>query len=239
MTATALPDNGRPHWTYDEAETWGEIPGYETCGTGQQQTPIDISSTGVVILSGAPAFRNYGAIPLVIEQNGHTLQVDYVAKNDGTDPQFDFGGKTYVLAQFHLHSPSEHHVDGNAHDGELHMVHKAADGSLAVIGVFLDEGAENAQLAKVLVNAPPTKTQESCDATLDLSAIVPVHQALWNYGGSLTTPPCTEGVNWFISPTPITLSPAQHDDFVARTSPTSNRPIQELDGRVINRTTTP
>lgn len=238
---TALPESGKPHWTYAGGEeppaAWGELAGYETCGTGNAQTPIDIATAGAVAAPGKPSFRNYGKIPLVIEQNGHTVQVDYTAKNDGSDPQFDYGGKTYVLLQFHLHAPSEHHLDGRSFAGELHMVHKAADGSLAVVGVFLEEGAANPELAKVLASAPPARTKTSCDAvTIDLATIVPTNGTLWSYApGSLTTPPCTEGLTWFVSGTAVKFSKAQHDAFVAKTSASSNRPIQPLNHRTIQK----
>jgi len=237
---TALAPSSSPHWTYKDGDeppaAWGTLSGDELCGTGRNQTPINIVTAAATTGASRPHFAGYGKIPLVIEHNGHTIEVEYTARNDGSDPRFDFGGKTYVLVQFHLHSPSEHTVDGASHAGELHMVHKASDGSMAVVGVFLDEGAFNSELGKVIGNAPPASRTTTCaNAQIDLAALVPRTGTLWSYAGSLTTPPCAEGVTWFVSGTPRTFSTAQRADFVSRTAPVTNRPIQGLNGRTINK----
>ena len=161
--------------------------------------------------------------------NGHTVQVDAVGSG-----VLMIGSDRYVLQQFHFHSPSEHTVDGRSYPLEAHFVHKAADGKLAVIGVLFEQGAENAALVPFWKSLPP-----SAGAPVDLgrggvnvAAFLPPRHDVYRYAGSLTTPPCSEGVKWFVMKDHVTASAAQIAAFRAVVK-RDNRPVQPLNDRAV------
>ncbi len=217
------------HWSYEGdtgPEHWGDLaPEFALCATGTEQSPVDIPAGAP--LNPADISFHYQTVPLAILNNGHTIQV-----NTPTGGSMTVGGKTYELAQFHFHLPSEHELNGASKNMELHLVHKAADGELAVVGVFLGAGAENAALAPVFNNLP----KEEQDATpvegvsVDVGALLPAEHTFYRYDGSLTTPPCTQGVKWHVLSTPVEISQAQIDAFKAIFSDDA-RPVQPLGAR--------
>lgn len=218
-----------PHWGYEgEAgpEHWGELSAdYALCATGQQQTPIDLANAAQ---ENAPdvAF-DYQAAPLHVLNNGHTIQV----VSDGSS-SITVGETAYSLAQYHFHTPSEHTLNGESFAAELHLVHRDTQDRLAVVGVMIREGAENAAFAPILANLPSEANQEIAPEgiTLDAITLVPQSHLAFEYTGSLTTPPCSEGVSWFVLAEPIEMSAEQIaalQDLIGN----NNRPIQPLNGR--------
>ena len=161
--------------------------------------------------------------------NGHTIQVNY---SEGDT--LSVGEQSYELNQYHFHSPSEHTLEGNHFPMEMHMVHKASDGSLAVIGVFIEEGSHNPAFDPIWANLPGEKGVESHfeSVNVDIDELLPESQTTYRYDGSLTTPPCSEGVKWFIATEPIALSSEQIQAFTALITG-NNRPVQPLNDRTV------
>jgi carbonic anhydrase len=220
-----------PHWSYEGEEGpahWGDIPEYATCKTGVQQSPVDVPRW-VQFAPLADLTFAYAASPATIKDNGHTVQVDFTG---GTNT-LTIGGKAFALAQFHFHAHSEHTLGGRELPLEMHLVHKAADGELAVLGVLFKSGAENGALAPVFAGAATaTMDPAALTAPLDPAQLLPANKNGWAYSGSLTTPPCSEGVRWHVFSTVVELSPAQLDSFTAKHA-VSSRPVQGLGARTI------
>lgn len=224
------------HWTYEGEEGpahWGTLsPDYATCSTGTSQSPIDITSPAQADLTNL-AFH-YQPSKVNILNNGHTVQVNY---DEGSYMELD--GVRYDLLQFHFHAPSEHAVNGELAEAELHLVHKNADGGLAVVGLLINAGAENPAFGSTWANLPAVKTPvQQIDADVDAAAMLPAVQTTYRYVGSLTTPPCTEGVKWNVMVEPIEMSEAQLGAFTAIFEG-NNRPVQPLEGRTPAEDTTP
>lgn len=145
--------------------------------------------------------------------------------------------RNHELAQIHHHTPSEHTVDGEHADAELHLVHKDATGRLAVLGVLVKEGAANPQLQQALDAMPDQHgATASPGTTFDPAALLPADRTTYRYSGSLTTPPCTEGVAWTVFTTPITASAAQIE-ALENLSGENNRPVQDRGDRTLRRDT--
>lgn len=234
-------DPSTAEWTYhgadDGPDKWGDLDGYALCGSGMEQTPIDIVDASASASAEGLTFANYDlALPIDLLNNGHTLQVNYTTSQSASDPQITYAGKTYYLVQFHVHSTSEHTIDGTSYPFEVHFVHKASDNSLAVVGVMLDDGAENAVISQLLDEDPGHESETTCADTVMPSAIVPTGSGFYHYGGSLTTPPCTEGVQWFVLKEHGTASAEQATEWQAEFGGTTNRPVQDLDGRTVDST---
>lgn len=224
------------HWTYEGEEGsahWGELDAkYEMCAQGRSQSPIEISSPTEQDL--ANIVFHYQPSEVKILNNGHTVQVTY---DSGSYIELD--GVRYEVKQFHYHTPSEHQVDGVSFAGELHIVHTSADGNLAVLGLLLEEGSENAALAPFINNLPAEVTAET-DAGVKINAMdfLPSIQTTYRYSGSLTTPPCSEGVNWLVMTTPVDLSPVQLSELESLFE-ANNRPVQPLNDRTLSEDSTP
>ena len=216
------------HWGYEGAhgpEHWGSLdPGFGVCSDGCEQSPIDLTGAEAEVLSEIGF--DYAPSPISILNNGHSIQVNYAP---GSGIALD--GTRYELAQFHFHHRSEHTVDGADFPLELHLVHTSADGALAVVGVFLAEGGANDALAPVFGQMPEESGRAVMVAgTVDAAALLPERRTTWRYPGSLTTPPCSEGVSWLMMTEPVTASRGQIEAFSAL-FPVSNRPVQPLNGR--------
>jgi carbonic anhydrase len=219
-----------PQWGYegDTSPTkWGKIArDFATCELGVDQSPIDIK--GAVRGQPAQISFNYKSSPLVVVNNGHSIQVNYAP---GSTISID--GTEYALLQFHFHTPSEHKIAGKAAAMELHFVHRNAAGKLAVVGVMMNEGKEQPLIAKVWNAIPPTgKTTAISNSNIDASNLLPQSKSYYTYAGSLTTPPCSEGVKWHILTEPITVSSAQIREF-AQLYPVNARPLQPTNTRLI------
>ncbi len=228
------------HWSY-EGDTgpahWAELePDYALCKDGKAQSPIDLVTA--IARAGSAAGPDYGTTSLRIARhehveslldNGHTIQVTV---EEGSTLTTSHG--TYQLKQFHFHTPSEHTVDGRSFPLEVHFVHQSSDGHLAVVGIFFVEGAANANLAKLIAHLPAGSGQSAHlpAQKIDLDLRLPADRAAYTYLGSLTTPPCTEGVEWYVLREPMSASREQLAAFAARLHK-NNRPVQPLNARPI------
>lgn len=219
-----------PHWSY-EGDTgpsrWGDLsPGYSLCKTGHEQSPIDIVNTVAEKLP--PIDFHYLPSPLKLIDNGHTVQVNYAPGSYIT-----VSGKKYELVQFHYHHPSEEAIQGKHSDLVIHLVHKDADGHLAVVAVLFQEGASNVAIKTVVDHLPSVKEQEiTTDATIDAAGLLPQTRNYYTFRGSLTTPPCSEGVTWFVLETQSTLS-NEELGTLAKLYPHNARPVQALNARTV------
>lgn len=219
-----------PHWSYEGATApahWGDLsPDYSACKSGQEQSPINIAKT--VSAKLPPLEFKYLPSPLRLIDNGHTVQVNYAAGS-----YIVVGDRRYDLVQFHFHHPSEEEINGKHSDLVIHLVHKDADGHLAVVAVLFQEGASNAAVKEVVDHLPGGKEQEvSSSATINAMDILPRNRSYYTFQGSLTTPPCTEGVTWFVLQTPSTLSQAELQ-ALAKLYPHNARPVQSLNARTV------
>jgi carbonic anhydrase len=218
-------------WTYTGAtgpEHWGELnPEFAPCATGKQQSPIDITHPHRAQLP--PIQFAYHTSPLEIINNGHSIQVNYAPGSTMT-----VDGKTYELVQFHFHHPSEEEINGHRYDMVAHLVHKSKEGKLRVVAVLIKEGNPNQLISTLWDNLPSEKDKELDLDRIEVNAadLLPANHKYYTFAGSLTTPPCSEGVTWYVLETPISLSKAQIDKF-AGIYPRDVRPVQPLDGRVV------
>ena len=231
ITNAAAGEGHGAHWGYTGEggpEHWGEIdPQFEKCKTGKSQSPIDITPGKQEKLG--PIQFDYKAAPIAIINNGHTIQVNVPKGSSIT-----VGGKKYELLQFHFHSPSEHKMSGKSGDMEVHLVHKSQEGELAVVGVFMNTGKENTLVKTVWENLPAEVGKEKAvgEVTLNPADFLPAKKTYSNYPGSLTTPPCSEGVNWMVMKNTIEVSKTQVEKFTS-IFPMTARPVQPLHERSI------
>lgn len=231
--SSAAAQEGEPiHWSY-EGETgpdqWGALSDeFALCATGSQQSPIDILAANSEALPDIQF--NYHPSALTIQNNGHTIQVDYAPGSSIT-----VDGTEYSLLQFHFHHPSEHTVEGVVYPMELHLVHADEAGHLAVVGVLLKHGIEdNAAFAPIFEHLPVEAgdPQHVDGVTVNADDLLPTERQFYTYSGSLTTPPCSEGVRWLLLTTPVSISPAQVTQF-SGIFEMDARPVQALGEREI------
>lgn len=225
----------KAHWSYEgetSPEHWAELDElFTTCSTGTSQSPINIIHEKVKEEESlSPIQVEYSPSPVAIINNGHTIQVNL--KNQTNRVTIE--GKTYTLQQFHFHLPSEHEVDGKHADMELHFVHKDEEGKLAVLGVLITEGTENAELSKLWSVLPAEESEEetAVEGDFDMNKLLPADLDSFRYQGSLTTPPCTEGVQWIVLENSVPWSAEQIGTF-EDIFPHDNRPVQALGTREI------
>ena len=218
------------HWSYGGAggpEQWGLMkPEFSACGSGTRQSPIDIRSGVKVDLE--PIQFDYRPSGFRVVDNGHTIQV-----NLGGGNSIEVQGRRYDLIQFHFHRPSEERIDGRQFDMVAHLVHKDPEGRLAVVAVMLDRGSMHPLVQTVWNNLPLEKGDEVAAKTaLDMSHLLPADRRYFTYMGSLTTPPCSEGVLWLVMQQPVPIATDQINVF-SRLYPMNARPIQSASGRLI------
>ena len=236
MVSSAFAASGAA-WDYNDANHtgptyWGDLStDYHTCKDGFEQSPIDISTSSDKEI-GELKFK-YKKTPLEIVNNGHTIQVNYAA---GSKLKID--DNKYTLLQFHFHTPSEHMVNGAASPMEVHFVHVNKNGQLAVVGVMMDYGKKNKTLGKILHNAPSEIATVTIDGKrVNGLALMPEgedeSEDFFNYAGSLTTPPCSEGVRWFVLKDRITVSHEQVEEFSHFVHGANARPVQPLNDRTV------
>lgn len=218
------------HWAYAGEEGpahWGEIAAeYATCATGQAQSPIDLGNGNAV---GDVALRPaYGPVMARVVNNGHAIE----AKVEG-EAAVDNGVGTYRLAQYHFHSPSEHTIDGHRFPLEVHFVHKSDAGELLVLGVVFEAGEKHPELDRLTDAVGRTDDAGGPIAVeLNPATFLPADLSVYRYMGSLTTPPCSEGVNWHVAATPIEASEAQIVKLVSMVGQNA-RPLQEVHQRLV------
>jgi len=231
-TLLSANEHGK-HWGYmgDVSPShWGELDKkFNMCSKGKLQSPINVVATKKGNLK--PLELNYKADAKSVINNGHTIQVNI---KDGS--VFKIDGKDYKLKQFHFHVPSENNINGNAYPLEAHFVHATDDGKLAVVAVIFNYGDKNPILDKIWSKFPNLKVGEAKDIALsakDIKALLPEDKKYYHFMGSLTTPPCSEGVKWFVLKNPLTVSKEQINSFFSQFSFPNNRPIQPTNGRDI------
>lgn len=222
------------HWSYGGhggPAQWGELDqAFATCKLGKFQSPIDIRDAKAADL---PAIKfDYKPAPLKVIDNGHTIQVNYAPGSS-----IDVGGTRYELLQFHFHKPSEEKIDGKSHAMVAHLVHKGADGKLAVVAVLLDKGGANPTINAIWKNLPKQKQKETLvgNVTVDAAKLLPADRGYYAFQGSLTTPPCSEEVRWLVLKTPVKIAESEITAF-GKLYPMNARPTQPLNGRAIEAT---
>ena len=230
LSTSALAAEVGLHWGYGGAENpsqWGSLnKDFALCELGRDQSPINIKNA----VESTPAKINfdYKSSPLIVVNNGHTIQVNYAKGSTVT-----INGEKYALLQFHFHTPSEHEINDKATAMELHLVHRNEAGKLAVVGVMLNKGKANALIEQVWQNIPATgKTNTVSDRLINAADFLPKSMAYYSYDGSLTTPPCSEGVKWNVFVEPMTISEEQIEAF-EKIYQVDARPIQSTNRRIV------
>lgn len=227
----AAPSGPEAHWSYSGPEgpsNWGNLStAYELCKSGTQQSPINIDQTQQAGLSSLET--DYGVTPLQVVNNGHTIQVNYAPGS-----AMKVGHSEYQLLQFHFHSPSENTYSGKPYDMEIHFVHKAASGRLGVLGVFVKQGKHNVALQEIWNHLPKqaNTTENYKDVVVNGRDLLPKSREYYRFVGSLTTPPCTEGVQWHMMKEPIEASREQIKAFLDIIGENA-RPVQKLGHRLL------
>ena len=222
----------RAHWDYmgvEGPEHWGMLTNeYMTCETGHRQSPINITMPHHSTQQEKLVFH-YQTSQLHELNNGHTIQVSHVS-----GCRVDLNDRGYKLRQFHFHAPSEHHIEGKAFPMEMHMVHQDEKGHVLVLAAMLEADMSNPVLTKLWNWLPNQIGQEvSIPLELSLADLLPKNTHHYTYSGSLTTPPCTEGVQWIVLKEPIHIAQQDVDRFLAIIGQNA-RPIQPLEGREID-----
>jgi len=217
------------HWSYSGSSgpnAWGDLkPEFALCKTGQHQSPINIHHAQKADLK--PIQFQYRPSPLRIIDNGHTIMINYAAGSYIT-----IDGKRYELKQFHFHRPSEERIAGTAYDMSAHLVHADEKGNLAVVAVLLKSGHPNALIQELWKRVPKEKEKEVSDnVQIDATALLPQDHGYYTFPGSLTTPPCSENVTWYVLKTPVTVSAAEVEQFERLYH--NARPPQPLNGRIV------
>ncbi len=215
-------------WGYHgegKASNWGDTAA--VCLSGQEQSPINIDEY-VEDANLAAITTSYEDATLTVVNNGHTVQVNYPSGS-----KLMVGDATYELLQFHFHTPSEHYVDGAPYPMEVHFVHKAADGTLGVVGAMMKIGEKNPVIEGIWQNVPAAgETKEVSSIAYNAKDLWPSDLSYYKYEGSLTTPPCSEGVQWHVLKEPIEISEAQLVAF-QNIFPVNARPVQPIGARSV------
>lgn len=216
------------HWEYEHPDWQNE--GFGDCG-GKVQSPINFDTSRTIKAQLSDVITSYQPFKMKIVDNGHTLQV-----NTPNNLKIQLNGTEFTLKQFHFHRHSEHHINGNASEMELHLVHvDEVTGNITVLGILLEKGAENALIEQVLNNVPVNKKEEVVTAVeLNLRDILPGGLDYYTYTGSLTTPPCSQGLQWIVFKEKMTVSDEQikafegfYHDNARPIQPVNNRPVLE------------
>jgi carbonic anhydrase len=223
-------------WSYEGArgaEHWSELdPEYAVCNAGKEQSPIDIRNPQKADLSSLRFEYKNGPLKYLIN-NGYTIRVNY-HDAPGSGNFLIVGNKRYQLTQFHFHRPSEEYIHGKPYDMVLHLMHQSSDGEVVGVAVLLKTGSANPTVQQIWDHMPMSKGKEQDIPGVDINPadLLPGDAAYYMYQGSLTAPPCTEHVTWFVLKTPLDISAEQIDAF-AKLYPHDVRPLQPLNGRVV------
>lgn len=254
-SVTVSKHKGSPHWSYTGSEGpshWGDLSGdYDVCKTGKNQSPIDIQ--GSVISEVFDLKFDYRSVPLQILNNGHTIQFNYsdisqdsshYVSVDGKqfplpsaishNSALHISGEQYNLIQVHFHSPSEHAVNGVRYPLEAHFVHMNKQKQLAVVGVMFRQGKDNRFISGIWQHMPrlPQPASMINGVNINVSALLPKSSKYYHYRGSLTTPPCSEGVRWFVMKESLEVSEEQVQQFLSVVHENA-RPLQPINHRYL------
>ncbi len=245
-TGSFAPGYGAADYSYIASNTDPKVgpvgPAYWSdiapAGNDPFESPINIHDK-LINLNSTLRINYPSSTPTDIVNNGHQIQVQYTTPNADT---ITAGGTTFTLSQFHYHAPAETTVNGHRYALEEHFVNTSASGALSVVAAFFRLGAHNRALDPILNAASTSLTQPNSKTTtpirVNFAGLIPANSAGWFYRGSLTTPPLSQPVNWFVYKTPITLDAAQLGQYEAIASGSgflpNARPVQPLDGRVLN-----
>ncbi len=231
----AVPGSGAEsgQWSYSGPNgpaRWGKLEkDFATCASGQMQAPIDIPDAHVRKGDLPPLLFNYKPSPLSIVDDGHTIEVSIAP-----DSWLTVEGRRYQLVSIEFHKPSEIKVSGKAYDMAAHFLHKDKDGHVAILAVPLAQGKENPLVKTLWTYLPLGKGKPNVVATVKINAtgLLPSNKDYYAFAGSLSAPPCTENVQWYVLKTPETVSPEQIARF-AKLYPMNARPVQPLNDRDI------
>lgn len=210
-------------------EHWGDLaPEFSTCKTGKNQSPINITSDVEADLDELSI--SYQTAPTEILNNGHTVQV-----NIAEGSYFEVDNSKFSLKQYHFHTPSENLVSGESYPLEAHLVHADDQGNLAVIGVFFEYGEQNETLAKLWKQLPTQvgEVNKLDNVATNIEALFPEERDYYRFTGSLTTPPCSEGVRWFVMQDAVSISKQQVEAFLGAVHHENIRPVQAINARKV------
>jgi carbonic anhydrase len=234
----------KTHWDYEGprgADHWSELdPEYALCNSGKEQSPVDIQ--GALKAELPPLRFESRSRPLkYLQNNGATIRVNY-HDAPGAGASLRVGDLSYQLTQFHFHRPSEEFIHGKPFDMVAHLMYKSSDGRTVGVAVLLKAGRSNATIRQIWDVMPKTESkvlpdfshqeQEIAGVDINPAGLLPDKLAYYTYMGSVTAPPCTEGVRWYVLKTPVEISARQIEEF-ARLYPHDVRPVQPLYGRVV------
>ena len=230
-SADSKKDESKTHWSYDGKdgpENWAKLsPEFATCDTGRNQSPINIEDTIHAAIKSLKSIQKFPAKEIF--NNGHTIQINFKEGN-----MLAIDNAAFQMKQVHFHAPSENTIHGKSFPLEAHFVHADAKGNLAVIGVMFTEGKANPALTKLWEQLPKEEGKPTALKNRVIpSELIPESKVYFRFSGSLTTPPCTEGVRWLIMKNPLTASKEQLEAFKHSINHDNNRPVQALNGRVI------
>jgi carbonic anhydrase len=217
------------HWGYQGEEgpaTWGQLsPDYATCASGRNQSPVDLK--GFIEAELPPLALEYRKDANEVVNNGHTIQVNYLPGS-----LLKVNGREFELKQFHFHVPSENRIEGRSYPMEMHLVHADKDGNLAVVAVMITQGGENTTMEKIWAQMPEQAGEKrALEERISAAGLLPASADYYRFNGSLTTPPCTEGVRWYVMKQPLTVSAGQVEKFRHIMHHPNNRPVQPVYAR--------
>jgi carbonic anhydrase len=244
LTSGRLQAQWKTRWEYEGtrgANHWSELdPAYASCNAGREQSPIDIEASEKAALPALRFESRNGPLEYLVN-NGYTIRVNY-HDPAGTGNLLIVGDKTYQLTQFHFHRPSEERIHGKAYDMVAHLMYRSSDGMVVGVAVLLKAGKPNETIQRIWEHMPTSESKVLPDFShqeetipgveINPAGLLPKDVSYYTYIGSVTAPPCTEGVQWFVLKTPFDISPEQINAF-ARLYPHDARPIQPLNGRVV------
>ncbi len=235
LSVTLLAEGHGTHWGYtghEGAEHWGDLaPEYSMCKLGKSQSPINIDKKVLACTSDSQKIKfNYTTASKEVVNNGHTIQVNI---EDGSSINVD--GIEFALKQVHFHTPSENQIEGQSFPLEAHFVHASKNGELAVVALMFEGGAANEFIKKTWEVMPKEadKTASLVISAKEMNELLPQNRDYYRFSGSLTTPPCSEGVRWLVLKKYATISAAQVEEFLHAVHHENNRPIQPINARKV------